>query len=151
MCALRRGNGYESSKRKNPDFALIVRFDMVLPTIPKSGRWFSGQSMRKPKIQGAQFLSQFRDATFMRLALIGAFVAAFALAGCGRKGPLDPPPSASLAGEPQGHAPAPLSSNGQQKPIGGEVRQGEAGIDHNGQPVAAKGQRKHIPLDVLLN
>jgi predicted small lipoprotein YifL len=96
-------------------------------------------------------LSQFCDRTFVRLALIGVLGAAIALAGCGRKGPLDPPPGASFAGEPQAHMPDLMSSNGQQKPIGGEVKQGEAGIGPDGQPVAAKGQRKHIPLDVLLN
>ena len=36
---------------------------------------------------------------FICLALIGVFVVALALAGCGRKGPLDPPPAASVAGE----------------------------------------------------
>ena len=35
----------------------------------------------------------------LRLALIGALVASLGLAACGRKGPLDPPPGASLAGD----------------------------------------------------
>ena len=42
------------------------------------------------------------DRPFLRLALIGALVASLGLAACGRKGPLDPPPGASLAGEQAG-------------------------------------------------
>ena len=34
---------------------------------------------------------------FARIAVIGALVAALGLAGCGRKGGLDPPPGASAA------------------------------------------------------
>jgi len=45
-------------------------------------------------------LNRFRDRPFVVLGLIGVFVAALTLAGCGRKGPLDPPPAASVAGEP---------------------------------------------------
>ena len=37
------------------------------------------------------------DRRFVCLAVIGMLGAAFTLAGCGRKGALDPPPSASLA------------------------------------------------------
>ena len=51
------------------------------------------------------FLSRFSARPLVSLALIGALVAALALAGCGRKGPLDPPPAASLTGE-QGKAAA---------------------------------------------
>ena len=36
---------------------------------------------------------------FLRLALISALAASLGLAACGRKGPLDAPPAASLAGE----------------------------------------------------
>ncbi len=42
-------------------------------------------------------MHRFRDRPLFRLALIGGFVAALALAGCGRKGPLDPPPGAASA------------------------------------------------------
>ena len=41
-------------------------------------------------------MSRFAIARSFRLALIGALAAALALAGCGRKGPLDPPPGASI-------------------------------------------------------
>jgi predicted small lipoprotein YifL len=100
--------------------------------------------------QGACLLSHFCDRPFVRLALIGALAAAFALAGCGRKGPLDPPPGASLVGEPQANMPN-LMSNNRSTPIGGEAKQGEAGVDPDGQPIASKGPKKTIPLDVLLN
>jgi predicted small lipoprotein YifL len=46
-------------------------------------------------------LSRFRDHWPVRLAAIAALSAALALAGCGRKGPLDPPPSASVSPPPQ--------------------------------------------------
>jgi predicted small lipoprotein YifL len=41
-----------------------------------------------------------------RLALVAAMTAALGLAACGRKGPLDPPPSAGLA-PPPAYAPRP--------------------------------------------
>jgi predicted small lipoprotein YifL len=39
-------------------------------------------------------VSHFPDRPIFRLALIGALAASLGLAACGRKGPLDPPPSA---------------------------------------------------------
>jgi predicted small lipoprotein YifL len=41
-----------------------------------------------------------------RLALVAAMTAALGLAACGRKGPLDPPPSAGLT-PPPAYAPRP--------------------------------------------
>jgi predicted small lipoprotein YifL len=64
----------------------------------------------------------FRDRTLPRLALIGVLVAALGLAACGRKGPLDLPPSAGLAGDAAQTAAPP------------------------GSP-----PKKHLPIDVLLN
>jgi predicted small lipoprotein YifL len=64
-----------------------------------------------------------------RLAIFAALVAALALAACGRKGPLDPPP-ASLTDQ----HPAAGATGAQQ-----------------GQPQAAKTPEKRIPLDILLN
>ena len=54
-------------------------------------------------------MSRIFDRPFNYLALIGAVVAVLALAGCGRKGPLDPPPAASVAGE-QGAPAAPAEN-----------------------------------------
>jgi predicted small lipoprotein YifL len=75
-------------------------------------------------------LSRFRDCPLLRLATIGALAAALALAGCGRKGALDPPPGAS---------PDATTVNGQ--PV--------MGSDKN--PRAPIGPDKRIPLDTLLN
>jgi predicted small lipoprotein YifL len=94
-------------------------------------------------------LSRFVDRPFLRFALIGALAATLGLAACGRKGPLDPPPSASLAGEQQTGTPNPLSSP-IASPIGGQTKGDNTAIGPNGLPVA-KGEKKRIPLDVLLN
>jgi predicted small lipoprotein YifL len=72
---------------------------------------------------------------FVRLALIVALAASFALGACGRKGPLDPPPAASIAGEQAASTGAPES--------------GPTGYD--GKPLAPGGANKRIPIDVLLN
>ena len=95
-------------------------------------------------------MNRFRDRPFLRLALIGMAVAALGLTACGRKGPLDPPPGASMASEPQASAPEPLNSRA-AAPIGGQARDGNAGIDAKGRPRAPQGEKKRIPLDVLLN
>jgi predicted small lipoprotein YifL len=42
-------------------------------------------------------LTSFSDLRLVRIAAIGALVAALGLAGCGRKGGLDPPPGANAA------------------------------------------------------
>ena len=88
-------------------------------------------------IQGGRFLSHFCDRPFVRLALLGALAAAFALAGCGRKGPLDPPP-ASLAGE-------------KTAPAGNAATADNPGVGANSQPTAPKDSNKRIFLDGLLN
>ena len=68
--------------------------------------------------------SMHRNRLFLRFALIGALAAAFGLAGCGRKGPLDPPP-ASLTDQ---HPASTTAAKPAQKPA-----------------------TSHNPLDVLLN
>lgn len=94
-------------------------------------------------------MSRLFDRPFLRLALAAALAASLGLAACGRKGPLDPPPGGPLSGEAQ------PSSTGLMAtpvvPIGGQVKNGEAGVGTDGRPVAAKGVKKQIPLDVLLN
>ena len=77
------------------------------------------------------------ERTFFRLALIGALAATLGLAACGRKGPLDPPPAASVAGE---QTAAPTDARGGNVPIGPD-----------GKPIASGNVNKRIPLDVLLN
>jgi len=97
-------------------------------------------------------LSVFGDRPLFRLALIGVLAASLGLAACGRKGPLDPPPGASLEGVPQPNlAPSLISQNRNAKPIGGQTKDDNPGVDENGNVVAPKGAKKTIPLDVLLN
>jgi len=93
-------------------------------------------------------LSRYRP--FLRLALIGALAASLGLAACGRKGPLDAPPGASMQGEPQANNPNLMSPMG-VTPIGGQAKDDFAGVDSSGRAVAPKGEKKRIPLDVLLN
>jgi predicted small lipoprotein YifL len=73
---------------------------------------------------------------FFRPALLLALGAALALSGCGRKGPLDPPPAASLAGE-----------EAAQKPAGPVPKV----MDSRGRLITPPGPNKPLPIDVLLN
>jgi predicted small lipoprotein YifL len=84
-----------------------------------------------------------RPRPLFRLALIGALAASFALGACGRKGPLDPPPSASLAGDQA----VPAS---QPAPAGAQATRGPP-VGYDGKPIAPGMKDKRIPLDVLLN
>ena len=87
-------------------------------------------------------MNRLHDRRFVRLALIGALAAAFGLAACGRKGDLDPPPSANLTGE---HQTANSMGNPIVAPIGSQPSSGSASQQ------AVKGPKKHIILDDLLN
>jgi predicted small lipoprotein YifL len=85
-------------------------------------------------------LSVFSDRRLVRIAAIGALVAALGLAGCGRKGGLDLPPEASLAdpGTPPGSPPPSAAP--------------ELGPD--GRPLAPAPPppaRRWTPLDFLLD
>ena len=70
-----------------------------------------------------------------RGALIGAVLATTLLAGCGRKGPLEPPPSAQAA--------PPTNTATQERPPPVMTR--------SGQPVAPPGEKKRIFLDWLID
>jgi predicted small lipoprotein YifL len=88
------------------------------------------------------------------LALVGVLTAtAVVLAGCGRAGPLDPPPSAL------GPAPAPAAAVSPAPMASADPTAAHAasrdlaaknGFDAQGNPVAAPGQKKDFPLDFLL-
>jgi len=88
---------------------------------------------------------RFRLAHF---ATIGALAAALGLTGCGRKGPLDPPPSAALTQPGQAATPEPaLGAN----PMARAPQTGPRAFDSTGRPVAPKGAKKPLPLDWLLD
>jgi predicted small lipoprotein YifL len=71
--------------------------------------------------------------TLTRIAVIGALVAALGLAGCGRKGGLDPPPNASIAEPQPGSGPGPA-------------------IGPEGQALApAQGPKRSTPIDWLID
>ena len=72
-----------------------------------------------------------RNARPIVLLAATGMLAALALAGCGRKGPLDPPPAAAVTGDQAAPA-APA-------------------IGPDGKPLAPKGPNKHIFLDDILN
>ncbi len=87
---------------------------------------------------------------FARIAVIGALAAAFALAGCGRKGPLDPPPGAV---NPQ---PLPAAKQNQRglNPLAArparEAPAAPAAFDAEGRPLASKGVKRPLPMDWLI-
>ena len=64
-------------------------------------------------------MNSLSDLHLVRIAVIGALVAALGLAGCGRKGGLDPPPGATAAADqsaPPGAAP-PTSADALPPPV----------------------------------
>ena len=68
------------------------------------------------------------------LPLIALAIVALALAGCGRKGPLDLPPSAAINQPPDAAAAAEAPA-----------------LDAKGRPVAPPGAKKRLPIDPLLD
>lgn len=105
-----------------------------------------------------------RRPAFRHIFILGAAVAALAVAGCGRKGPLELPPSASTpastAQQQQPQQPGALPS-GSLPSFGGSqpsepdsqrtVTGARAGIDSSGAAVAPAGEKRRIPLDVLID
>ena len=86
--------------------------------------------------------------SFAYVAAIGLLAAAFAIAGCGRKGPLDPPPSEGST------APAkkPASSGASLSAIEpSEAPSSPPAFDAQGRPVApANAPKKRLPMDWLI-
>ena len=67
------------------------------------------------------------------LPLVVLGVLAFGLTGCGRKGPLDLPPSAAI-----------------NQPPGAEAAEAPA-VGPDGRPIAPPGSKKRLPIDALLD
>jgi len=92
---------------------------------------------------GVPELSSPSDLNLARIAVIGALVAALGLAGCGRKGGLDPPPDASI---PEPSAGAQLGPGSGPGPVAGPS------IGPDGKALApAQGPKRTTPIDWLLN
>lgn len=89
--------------------------------------------------------SAFQRLGIQRLALIGALAAAFALAGCGRRGPLDPPPGTWIT--PPGAAS--ISTNSQPGVTAPEPPPAETGP--GGKPQAPPGPNRRIHADWLID
>ncbi|MCW5686370.1 MAG: lipoprotein [Pseudolabrys sp.] len=98
----------------------------------------------------------------MRQGLVlGAMVVALGLAGCGRKGPLEPPPAAAAstssqqAAQPaaqQGPGFTSFQANRADEPLSQRTVTGErAGIAADGRPIAPIGEKRRIPLDALID
>jgi predicted small lipoprotein YifL len=83
---------------------------------------------------------------FGRLALLAAVIAAAGLAGCGRKGGLDLPPTATLT-DPQ-------QQPDQSRPLGSQADSSAPSLlapQPAPQPAPPPAARKSFPLDFLLN
>jgi predicted small lipoprotein YifL len=77
---------------------------------------------------------------FARLAVFGVLACALGLAACGRKGGLDPPPSA-MTNEPVVQGTGPDQAPGVAQP----------GYAPDGRPVTPQGVKKRLPMDVILD
>ncbi len=79
-----------------------------------------------------------------RIFTLGVLVAVFLLVGCGRKGPLDPPPGSTS------QAPA---ANVQQEAddASGQPTAKPSDFGQDGKPIAPRGARKRLPGDVLID
>jgi predicted small lipoprotein YifL len=82
---------------------------------------------------------------FGRVAMLAAIIAAAGLSGCGRKGGLDPPPTASLTNPQQ----VPPGSMGEQSDSPTQSLMAPPPTPQTAPPPPAA--KKSFPLDFLLN
>ena len=80
--------------------------------------------------------------SLISLALVGAF--ALALAGCGRKGALDPPPGGYALERTT--TTTPVTDRGERLPP-----RTEPVYDEEGKPIAPEGPRRRTPADWLID
>jgi len=85
-------------------------------------------------------LSASSNPRLVRIAAIGALVAALGLAGCGRKGGLDPPPGASIVDPAVAAAPGPGLGPGPAPEV-----------MPDGRPLAPPPPRRGTPIDFLID
>jgi len=76
------------------------------------------------------------DLRLLRIAAVAALAGALALAGCGRKAGLDPPPAAAVS-----------------DPAAGSQPEAPPAIGPDGQPIAPPptGRKRWLPIDVLVD
>ena len=87
----------------------------------------------------------------VRLAIIGTMAAALGLAGCGRKGALDPPPSASIA-EPAEAAPPAAGPGANMNPMAAPAKpMAPVAFGSHGEPIAPKGPKRPLFLDWFID
>ena len=79
-------------------------------------------------------------ATFSRTAVIAVAAAGLLLAGCGRKGALEPPPTAAIS-----------APSGAGQPTLGEPEHAALEGERRTAAESRAGQRKSFPLDFLLS
>ena len=85
---------------------------------------------------------------FPRIPAIVVFLAlAIALAGCGRAGPLEPPPGPAAGPVPTTQLTLPDGSPAPGSPQDAALK---TGFDQQGNPIAAPGQKRSFILDPLL-
>ncbi len=101
---------------------------MIVTEKPKGSRMAARFCYVAPR-RGERFVIR----SVRRLPLVVLGILALALSGCGRKGPLDLPPSAAI-NQPPGSAAAEAPA-----------------IGPDGRPVAPAGNKKPLPIDWLLN
>lgn len=89
----------------------------------------------------------FSGKRLVRLAAVGAIVAALGLSACGRKGPLDPPPGAAIPKERQAADQAPIAVPGAMQPKEAKRKRSTR------EPAAAakSGEQRSFFLDWLLD
>ena len=78
--------------------------------------------------------------------MTGALVAALTLAGCGRKGALDPPPGGYSLSSGSGSTPVTSRGLRQDQPSPSQPQ-----YDSDGRPLAPAGPDKRIPPDWLID
>jgi predicted small lipoprotein YifL len=91
-------------------------------------------------------LIRFDNRAALRLAAFAALAAALALGGCGRKGPLDPPPSAAIAPAPD----TPSLGDANDPNMTGFLRAPSA-TRSAPPPAPAPAEKRNFILDFLVN
>src|SRR5258708_10085730 len=112
-----------------------------------SGRW-NGVSPLPPDLLSSPPIQERHivKPRFAYLAVIGMLATAFTLAGCGRKGPVDPPPSsenapASAPAKRAGSTPSLSPFAAHEKPAT------KSAFDAEGRPVAPRhAPKQHLPM-----